>query len=198
MRPVDRFELKNALRPPTRRPRKQTFGCSAISRWAIFRRTHPQQTQASHFVRRTSRSRAQTCPLRRDILRYIAAGMSSLGPDQMAIGRITKQLERRSISAFQNCFGDQRNSGVAEHRQVISTGHPDTLFMWGLQLGEDYTASWRDNAALTACWNISRPGLQGPSASLPSSCRAQPTAPIWCAAAKRCLMASSRSETGGS
>src|SRR5208283_2261265 len=106
--------------------------------------------------------------------------------------------ERRSISAFQNCFGDQRNSGVAEHRQVISTGRPDTLFMWGLQLGGDYTASWRDNAALTACWNISRPGLQGPSASLPSSCWAQPTAPIWCAAAKRCLMASLRSETGGS
>ena len=49
--------------------------------------------------------------------------------------------ERRSISAFQNCFGDQRNSGVAEHRQVISTGRPDTLFMWGLQLGGDYTAS---------------------------------------------------------
>jgi hypothetical protein len=24
--------------------------------------------------------------------------------------------ERRSILAFQNCFGDQRNSGVAEHR----------------------------------------------------------------------------------
>jgi hypothetical protein len=39
--------------------------------------------------------------------------------------------ERRSISAFQNFFGDQRNSGVAEHRQVISTGRPDTLFMWG-------------------------------------------------------------------